>query len=63
VQDLEQEGIIENGNVFDWSSKAEMENYISKNAKGRYVYDGNPNSDTTWVIFSKIKLPKADKIV
>jgi hypothetical protein len=60
VQKLEAEGILENGDSFDREDQEKMEEYIKKNAKGRYVYDGAADSDS--VIFSKIKLPKATKI-
>jgi hypothetical protein len=62
VQELEAEDVLESGDSFDWDDKEEMKEYIKKNAKGRYVYDGATGTDTAWVVFSKIKLPKADKI-
>ena len=60
--ELQHQGIIKTENYFDWQEVDEMQEYIRKNAKGRYVYNGAPNTDGCWVIFSKIKLPSADEV-
>jgi len=60
--ELQHQGIIKVGNYFYWQEIDEMQEYIRKNAKGRYVYNGTPNTDGCWVIFSKIELPSADEV-
>jgi len=60
--ELQHQGIIKTENYFDWQEVDEMQEYIRKNAKGRYVYNGAPNTDGCWVIFSKIELPSADEV-
>ena len=62
AQDLEAEGIIQLGDYFDWKTEDEMWNYIYKKAKGRFYYNGTPDTDGVMVVFSKIELPSAEKI-
>jgi len=47
---------------FDWKEEDEMEAFIRKNAKGRYVYNATPGSDGWQVVFSKIYFPRAEAI-
>jgi hypothetical protein len=47
---------------FDWKEEDEMEEFIRKNAKGRYVYNATPGSDGWQVVFSKIYFPRAEAI-
>jgi hypothetical protein len=61
--ELQLKGIIKPGNYFDWQNEYELQDYIRKNAKDRYVYNGTPNTSGCWVIFSKIELPSADEII
>jgi hypothetical protein len=63
AQQLVEEGIIEQGRYYDWMEDEELDLYIRKYRKGRYVYNANPGSDGVGVFFSEIKLPKVNKIV
>jgi hypothetical protein len=56
------EGKITFGKYFDWKEQDEMEEYIKKYSRGRYVYNGSPGQDGCHVIFSKIYLPRAEAI-
>jgi hypothetical protein len=62
AQDLEAEGIIKLGKYFDWTEDEEMWKYIYKYKKGRFVYNGTPDTDGVLVVFSKIELPSAERI-
>ena len=63
AMELEDKGIIETGNYFDYLDEHhELLDYIEKYAEGRYVYDGSPHDDGTWVIFSEIELLSATKV-
>ncbi len=53
-------GVIEVGKFFDWKEEKEAENYINKNAKGRYVYNPAHGSDGWLITFSKIYFPSSE---
>jgi len=55
-------GKVTFGQYFDWKEDQEMEEYIRKYARGRYVYTYTPGQDGAGVAFSKIELPKAEEI-
>ena len=50
------------GKFFDWKEEEEMKNYVSRYARGRYVYNAYPDADGIQVVFSKIELPNAEEI-
>lgn len=50
------------GKSFDWKEEDSMKEYISKYARGRYVYNATPGMDSWEVVFSKIYLPRAEAI-
>jgi hypothetical protein len=62
AQDLEAKGIIKLGKYFDYTEDEEMMDYIYKNVRGRFVYNGTPDTDGVAVVFSKIELPNAEEI-
>lgn len=51
------------GPFFDWKEEEEMIEYIQKYSRGRYVYNAYPGGDGWQLVFSKIKLPAAEKII
>ena len=55
-------GKVTFGKYFDWKEDQEMEEYIRKYARGRYVYTYTPGMDGAGVAFSKIELPNAEEI-
>jgi hypothetical protein len=55
-------GKITFGKAFDWKEEDDMIAYIKKYARGRYVYNASPGSDSWAVVFSKIYLPRAEEI-
>lgn len=56
------EGKVTFGEYFDWKEDQQMEEYIRKYARGRYVYTYTPGMDGAGVAFSKIELPNAEEI-
>jgi len=54
------------GELFDWKESDEMYLYIIKHLKKyplfKYLYEGYPGGDGSLVIFSKVKLPKAESL-
>jgi len=54
------------GKLFDWKEGPEMFRYIIKHIKKypvfKYIYNAYPGGDGTLVIFSKVKLPKAESV-
>ncbi len=55
-------GKVTFGKYFDWKEQDEMEEYIRKYAKGRFIYNGTPGQDGWQVVFSKIHFPRAEEI-
>lgn len=55
-------GKVTFGRGFDWKEENAMVQYISKNARGRYVYNSLPGADGWEVVFSKIYFPRAEAI-
>ena len=56
-------GKVTFGRYFDWKEDQEMEDYINRYARGRYVYTYTPGMDGAGVAFSKIELPNAEEII
>jgi hypothetical protein len=54
------------GKFFDWKEEDKIEGYIQKfqqkNSSYKYVYNAYPGGDGWYVIFSKVKLPKAETL-
>ena len=51
------------GPVYDWKEERKMKIAISKMIKkGYYVYNSIPDSDSYGIVYSKIKLPKIERI-
>jgi len=55
-------GKITFGRYFDFKEQDQMETYIKKYVRGRYIYNGAPGQDGWHVIFSRIYLPRAEAI-
>jgi hypothetical protein len=55
-------GKVTFGKYFDWKEQDDMEEYVRKFARGRYVYNASPGQDGWYVVFSKIYLPRAEEI-
>lgn len=55
-------GKVTFGEYFDWKEDQQMEEYIRRYARGRYVYTFTPGMDGAGVAFSKIELPNAEEI-
>lgn len=57
------EGKVEPDEFFDHKELERMEAFISKNLRGRYVYNGTPGYDGWQVVFSKIRFPEAEELI
>lgn len=60
------QGRVRIGKFFDWKEEEEMESHIrkfqQKNPSYKYVYNAYPGGDGWDVVFSKVKLPKAETL-
>jgi len=54
------------GDFFDWKEEDEMLSYIRKHLRKhplyKYAYNAYPGGDGTSLVFSKVKLPKAEEV-
>ncbi len=59
-------GKVEVGKFFDWKEEERIDSYINrfqqKNPSYKYVYNAYPDGDGWLVVFSKVKLSKAEII-
>lgn len=59
-------GKVKEGEFFDWKELKDMPSHIVKhmrrNPTYKYAYDAYPGGDGVLVVFSKVKLPKAEEV-
>jgi len=59
-------GKVKEGELFDWKELSDMPSYLVKHLRKhpeyKYAYNAYPGGDGVLVIFSKVKLPKAEEV-